>query len=121
MAHKVTENDTGRRLLALGSVLGAVAASSCCVLPLLFVSVGVSGAWIGGLARLAPYQPIFLGFAAACVAAGFWMAYRRKRAVCAGPECGTPASRHATKAALWLATVIMVIAISADWWTRFLA
>lgn len=53
----------GVRLLAATALVSAIAASSCCVLPLLFVSVGISGAWIGSLTALAPYQPIFLAVA----------------------------------------------------------
>ena len=35
-----------QKLLAAGGVLGAVAASSCCLVPLLLFGLGVSGAWI---------------------------------------------------------------------------
>src|SRR5215472_16544699 len=48
---------------AVGGLMGAVAASSCCILPLLLFSLGVSGAWIGNLTRLAPYQPYFIAIA----------------------------------------------------------
>src|SRR6476620_9184701 len=49
-----------QKLVAAGGILAAIAASSCCVVPLLLFSLGVSGAWIGNLTRLAPYQPIFV-------------------------------------------------------------
>lgn len=48
----------GPRLAAAGSVLAAVAASSCCLVPFGLAILGVSGAWLGALPRLAPYQPI---------------------------------------------------------------
>ena len=115
------ESKTGDRLLATGAVLGAIAASSCCVLPLLFVSVGISGAWIGTLTKLAPYQPIFLALAAGCIAAGFWSIYGRKQDVCQGPKCGTPISKRATKVALWAGTVILVAAGTAEWWAKLLS
>jgi mercuric ion transport protein len=50
--------DASRRapaLVAMGGLLGAVAASSCCVLPLVLFGLSVSGAWIGNLTQLAPY------------------------------------------------------------------
>lgn len=109
------------RLLVAGGFVSALAASTCCVLPLLFVSVGISGVWIGSLTALAPYQPIFLGAAAASIAAGFWSVYRRRRAACAGPECGTPTSQRITKVALWAGLVVLIIAGSAEWWARLLA
>ena len=46
-------------LAAAGGILGALAASSGCILPLALFAFGVSGAWIGNLTALAPYQPIF--------------------------------------------------------------
>ncbi len=36
-----------QRLVAAGGILGALAASSCCILPLVLFSLGISGAWIG--------------------------------------------------------------------------
>ena len=64
MDKKSSEIPAGERALATGALFGAIAASSCCVLLLLFDSVGISGAWIGTLTKLAPYQPIFLALSA---------------------------------------------------------
>ena len=49
----------GQRLLAGGGLLGAVAASSCCLVPLALFGIGVGGAWIGYLTRLAPLSALF--------------------------------------------------------------
>ena len=48
-----------RSIFAVGSVIGAILAMSCCVMPLLFVTLGISGAWIGNLTALEPYKPYF--------------------------------------------------------------
>ncbi len=96
--------------IAAGS-LGALGAASCCIVPLLLFTLGVSGAWIGNLTALAAYQPIFLSVGIAFLAAGFWRVYRRPRAVCADGECGTPASNRLAKTALWLATVLIGLAV----------
>jgi mercuric ion transport protein len=96
--------------IAAGS-LGALGAASCCIVPLLLFTLGVSGAWIGNLTALAAYQPIFLGVGIAFLAAGFWRVYRRPRAACAEGECGTPTSNRLAKTALWLATVLIGLAI----------
>ena len=47
----------GQSLVAAGGILGALAATSCCILPLALFSLGVSGVWIGNFTQLAPYQP----------------------------------------------------------------
>ena len=130
MKGEARDEKTALPLLALGGVLGAIAASACCVLPLVLASLGVSGAWIGSLAGLAPYQPIFLGLAAVSIGAGFWLVYGRKDPVCPHPARTTAVLRRAgmavgwlaaTKAALWLAALIFVITASAEWWARLLA
>src|SRR5208337_1086739 len=50
----------------------AVTTSSCCIVPLLLFGLGVSGAWIGTLTRLAPYQPIFVAVTLGCLGYGYW-------------------------------------------------
>lgn len=52
----------GRRSLVVGA-LAAFLASTCCLGPLVLISLGFSGAWIGNLTVLEPYQPIFIGAA----------------------------------------------------------
>jgi MerT mercuric transport protein len=42
------------RLLAVGGILGALGAASCCVIPFALFLAGVSGAWIGNLTALEP-------------------------------------------------------------------
>lgn len=53
------------RWIAAGGILGALAASSCCILPLVLFSLGITGAWIANFTALAPYKPYF---AAGCKA-----------------------------------------------------
>ncbi len=52
-------------LLAAGGILAALGASSCCILPLVLFGLGASGAWIGNLTAMAPYQPVFVAVAVA--------------------------------------------------------
>lgn len=104
-----------QKLLAVGSVLGALAASSCCVLPLALFSLGVGGAWIGSLTRLAPYQPYFASFAAVCLGAGLWSTYRSRRTSCAtGAGCGRPSTNRLVVTAFVVAAALIVVALAAD-------
>jgi mercuric ion transport protein len=43
------------------AAVSSVLASSCCLLPLAFVSLGLTGAWLGRLRVLQPYSPILTG------------------------------------------------------------
>ena len=99
-------------LAATGGVVGALAASACCILPLVLFSLGVGGVWVGRLASLAPYQPYFIGFAALSIGYGFWQIYRRPRAACAeGDACARPLPNRLVKIALWSATVLTIAAL----------
>jgi mercuric ion transport protein len=100
-------------LTAGASILGAIAASSCCVVPFVLFSLGVSGAWIGRLTALAPYQPYFVALTMAFLAVGFVLVYRRPAAPCADGSsyCAQPSSRRIAKTGLWTAAVLVAIAL----------
>jgi mercuric ion transport protein len=95
----------------IGSLVGAVATSSCCVLPLILFTVGASGAWIGALVRLAPFQPYFIAATAASLGCGYWLTYRSGRNACpAGESCRTTRDRL-MNSALVVATILVVLAM----------
>jgi len=119
---ETTARGPGRaHLFAAGGIIGAILASSCCVAPLLLVTLGVSGAWIGSLTALEPYKPYFLPATALLLAGGFWHVYWRPRKACAeGSYCARPASGAITKAALWTGTVLAALAATVNYWAQFL-
>jgi len=103
--------------LAAGGVIGAVLASSCCIAPLVLLTLGVSGAWIGNLTALEPYKPAFLTVALVFIGLGFRQVYFKLKPACEdGPYCARPESAIVTKTALWVATLLVVLAASIDWW-----
>lgn len=103
------------RLTALGGILGAIAASSCCIAPVVLFSLGISGAWIGNLTALAPYQPYFIAATLICLGYGYWLVYRRQSAACAeGAACARPLPNHIVNASLILATILVAGAIGLD-------
>ena len=110
----VTVIGRGQSLIAAGSLLGAVAASSCCVLPLVLFGLGVSGAWIGNLTRLAPYQPYVIAATVAFLGWGYWLVYRPPTVACA-EGCAQPAPNRLIKVALIAATMLVIVALGVDY------
>ena len=101
--------------LAVGGVLGALAASSCCIVPLVLFALGVSGAWIANLTQLAPYQPFFIAATAACLGAGYWLVYRARKVACAdGEVCARPLPKRFVKVGLVLASILAGGALAFD-------
>lgn len=96
---------------ATGGLLGAVAASSCCMLPLLLFTLGASGSWIGTLVRLAPYQPYFIALAVACLGCGYWLMHRSSNQKSAA-ACSARSAGKFVNPALVLATILVVAAIA---------
>ena len=108
------DETTKKTLFAGGSVLGAVAMSSCCILPLALFSLGVTGAWIGNLTALYPYKLYFLIPTAAFLAGGFYLVYRRPRAnECEpGAGCVRSLSDRINRVVLWSATLLTAMALA---------
>ena len=95
--------------------MGAFAASSFCVLPLALFGLGVGGAWVSHLTRLAPYQPRFIAATAGCLGFGYWLRYRaRKRGCAEGSACARPLSYPGITIGLVFATVLVVGALALD-------
>lgn len=111
----------GTGMLATGGLLGALAASSCCIVPLALFTLGVGGAWIGNLTALAPYQPLFVALTLGFLGAGFYLAYRRPVQLCADASaCARPASRRLVKTALWSATALVAAAMAFPYYAPLL-
>ncbi len=114
-ARHVAGEKAQRTLLAGGGMLGAVAMTSCCIMPLALFSLGATGAWIGNLAALYPYRLYFFIPAVGLLAAGFYKSYRRPVA----GECGTdgtcalpPGFDRVNKVVLWIASVLVLAALA---------
>ncbi len=113
----IKDRDAKKRIAATGSVIGAILASSCCIVPLVLVTLGASGAWIGNLTVLEPYKPIFATFTLVVLGFGSWQVYRTREVACEeGSYCATPASDRIAKGALWSATILVLLALTIDFW-----
>ncbi len=106
----------GRKgLVAAGGLIGAILASSCCIAPLLLITLGVSGAWMGNLTALAPYQGYFIAATLVFLGAGYWYVYFKAAKDCKDDSyCVSPQSDRVVKFALWLATALIVLALSVN-------
>jgi mercuric ion transport protein len=109
--------EVGRqRLIVVGGILGALAASSCCIVPLVLFGLGIGGAWIGNLTALAPYKPFFVTAAAGLLGYGFYLVHRKPRRACAdGAACARPFPGRIVQLGLWIAMVIVVVAFAFDY------
>lgn len=114
----------GEKIAKIGTIVSAIMASSCCWLPLILLTVGVSGAGIAS--TMEAYRPTFMVVTFGFLGAAFYFTYRPKNAVVAGRydccsteaavenDCCVPVSKSRfsmmtlNKAMLWLVTIMAV-------------
>jgi mercuric ion transport protein len=88
------------------AAIAALLASSCCLLPLALVSLGLTGAWLGTLRILQPYSPLFTTVAIAALVLAARKLFRPTTPVC---TANTPIHR----ASFWLiATLTLLLLVS---------
>ena len=75
-------------LMAL-AVLASLLASTCCVLPLALVLLGVTGAWMAQLQAAKPFVPYAMAVAAGALGWAGWLVFRPVRACAADGACAT--------------------------------
>ncbi|NNC60224.1 MAG: mercury transporter [Erythrobacter sp.] len=93
-------------------VLGALAMTSCCILPLVLVSFGVTGVFIAQLGAFYQYKWITFALSVAFIGYGFYKAYRPIPAeACADGTCSHPMNRTLMRSILWVATAIVAVAM----------
>ncbi|MCC4298528.1 mercuric transporter MerT family protein [Aurantimonas coralicida] len=107
---EVSDVQQGRGWTATAmAALGALAMTSCCILPLVLVSFGVTGVFIAQMGALYAYKWYTFGTAAAFLGYGFYRAYQPIR--CADGTCARPMTRTAMRAVLWVAAAVISVAM----------
>src|SRR5438046_2894773 len=86
--------------------LGAIGASSCCVLPLALASVGAGSGVFSFLEFLAPYRTPMLLIGGLTVASGWFVWWRKKAACEPGSACVTRPRSRPTMAMLTVLAVL---------------
>lgn len=90
------------------SVVAAIAASMCCILPIVFVLLGVGVA--GAAAFFATWRPLLLAITFALLGLGFYFTYRKPRETCEpGSACELPTAKRAGRMWLWIATAFVIL------------
>ena len=108
------KNDKLAKTTLIGGALAAIAASACCLGPLILVSVGISGAWISNLTVLEPLRHVFILLALACMTLAYRKIYRDPSAAdCVpGSLCAVPQTNARYRAMFWVVSILVLIALA---------
>ena len=94
-----------------GALAGALAASACCVAPLILFWLGISGAWIANLTALSAYHEYFIGVSVLMLCGGYYFVYVKSAGECEeGRTCAKPLPDRLVKFSFWLAVIMVSIA-----------
>jgi mercuric ion transport protein len=103
---------------ALGSVMSALLASACCIGPLVFAVLGISGA--AAAQRFEPLRPYLLVLTYGLLGGAFYSAYGRRPACAPTDACAMPRASRFARAMLWVAAVVAVLATAFPWYAEYL-
>ena len=93
----------------LGASLAAIGASICCVVPLVLVLLGISGAWITNLTALDAWRPWFSAATLACLGWAFWSLYASSSRCQADGTCVDPRALRHRRTWLWIASAVIAL------------
>ncbi len=96
----------------IGGAIAAIAASACCLGPLVLLMLGISGAWIGNLTVLEPYQPYFLGIAVIFLIFAWRKTHHPLAAEVCAPNslCAMPQTNLVYRVLFWIVVALVSIA-----------
>jgi mercuric ion transport protein len=107
------------RATAAGSVVSGILASACCIGPVVFALLGMSGAAMAH--RLEPFRPYLLVATYAMLGSAFYFTYRPSAAAC-GPDgsCEMPRTNRLGKVLLGLSALAVVLATTFPYYVEYL-
>jgi len=98
-----------------GGVLAGIGASACCVGPLLLLSLGIGGAWIGHLTALEPYRPIFIALTVVFLGLAFRRLYLVPQSCALEDNCLADRTRHMQRILFWILAPIALGLVASPW------
>jgi len=104
----------------IGSIVAGIAASTCCLGPLVLLTLGVSGSWIGSLSAMEPYRPLFIGITLIFLGLAFHKLYRVPQVCAADKPCAQPGNLHKQRIIFWLISIFVLGVMSFPWYGPYL-
>src|SRR5262249_30234756 len=94
-------------------------ASACCIVPLAFAALGISGA--GFALRFEPLRPYLLLLTYGLLGGAFYATYRPARATCStGERCEPSAPSRMGKVVLWTAAFLVLVTTAFPFYSPYL-
>lgn len=106
--------------LAKGSLIGAIiagiAASLCCVAPLVLLALGIGGAWMSTLTHLEFLRPFAIAITLFFLMLVFWKLYITPRRCSVDKPCGKSTGLRVYRIVFWVVTVLLLALLAFPWY-----
>jgi mercuric ion transport protein len=106
-----SESQGGGSSALLTGGMAAILASTCCIGPLVLITLGVSGAWISNLTLLEPFRPIFIAVAVVALFFAYRRIWRAPAACEPGQVCALPQVNRNYKTLFGIVSALVIIAL----------
>ena len=108
-----------RTATLVGSLVGGFLASVCCIVPLAFALLGLSGAAFA--LRFEPLRPYLLVLTYGLLGGAFYLTYRPVKAECEpGEVCEPPTASGTGRAVLWIAAAVVLLTTAFPLYSAYL-
>lgn len=104
----------------IAASLAAIGASACCLGPLLLLSLGISGTWIGSLTSMEPYSPIFSAVTIILIAIVFYHLYISTPKCKEGELCSDKSVIRKQRMIFWVVSCILLLVISFQYYAEYI-
>jgi mercuric ion transport protein len=103
---KIMKENSTEKIVLGGAFIGAIAASLCCILPVIAVALGLGAFGMAAVFEsLRPYLLVVVGLA---LAVSFYRIYFRREECGEGQACSTKPIRRFNQIAFWAATGVVI-------------
>jgi mercuric ion transport protein len=99
----------------VAGTLAAIGASACCLGPLILLSLGIGGAWIGRLTAMAPFRPVFMAAALLFLALAFRRLYFSPQVCEPGSACRDTPTLKRQRLIFWGAALLSLGLLAGPW------
>lgn len=102
--------------LGIGTTLAAIAASACCVGPLLLLSLGIGGAWISNLTSMESVRPFFIILTLVFIGLGYRKLYVLPDSCETGAACALSEDKRKQRMIFWIGSVLILMLLAFPWY-----
>ena len=123
---ELSEKDGGREKpelpkgTLLAGIVTGIAASIYCIGPLVLLTLGVSGSWIGNLSAFEPYRPVLIAVTLLFLGLAFRKLYLVPQSCQMDKPCSMPANLRRQRITFWIVSIAVLATMGFPWYGPFL-